>query len=207
VKKRPQFEKIIVAIIFIAVLAGTAVFVRTALADSNNVIRLSLVNDSQFDFILYIYGKNHGHEYSITLPPYSDGKLFIQPDEYDYYMEVCNYSKFGQLDLWTFQTIHAPVCGGKAAGFTNKAHHIDVSQLVKPVWVTIRNMTGEDVEVYLRTQDDHHYLNLEAGEHLKVLLKKEPGIDYVYSFLACGDQLISGYYTPRQTPPLDLKCP
>lgn len=206
-KKRSQFRKLILAVILFSLLAVTAVYTHQAFADSNPVIRLTLDNDSQFDFILYIFGKNYGNVYSMTVPPYSEGKLFIQPDSYDYYMEVCNYSTFGVFDLWTFQTIHAPICGAKAAGFSNKPHHIDVSRLLKPVWVKIRNMTGEDVGLYLRTQEDHHFLNLKAGEHLQVLLKKEPGVDYVYSFQACGGQLITGYYTPRQTPPLDLKCP
>ena len=206
-ENKSRFRKLFFFLVIACVMVATIVFVRQATAESDQVIRLTLVNDSQFDFILYIYGKNHKQEYRATVAPYTTDKLFIEPDEYEYYMEVCNYSKLGQFDLWTFQTIHAPVCGGKAEGFTHKAHHIDVSQLIKPVRVTIRNMTGEDVELYLRTQEDHHFLNLVAGEHLQVLLKKEPGIDYVYSFLGCGDQLISGYYTPRQTPPLDLKCP
>ena len=206
-KNRSQIQKLIVAVVIVAVLAVSAIFASRALADTNPVVRLTMVNNSQFDFTLHITGQKYSYEYKMTLPPHSDGKLFIQPDEYDYYMEACNYSKFGELDLRTFQTIHVPVCGGKAAGFSNKPHHIDVSKLVKPVWVKIRNMTGQEVGLYLRTQEDHHFLTLKAGEHLKVLLKKEAGIDYVYSFLGCGDQLITGYYTPRQTPPLDLKCP
>ena len=206
-KNRSKFGKLFFITVVITMMVVTLVFVRQAAAESNSIIRLSLVNDSQFDFVLYIFGVNHGEEYEITVPPYSNGKLFIQPDAYDYYMEICNYSKSGQFDLFNFQTIHAPICGGKAEGFTHKPHHIDLSQIIKPVRVKIRNMTGEDVGVYLRTQIDHHFLNLKAGEHLEVLLRKEPGIDYVYSFFGCGDQLISGYYTPRQTPPLDLKCP
>lgn len=206
-KKRTHLRLVIFAIILVAVLGVSAIFAGNALADVKPIIRLGFVNNSQFDAILHIYGKNYGNEYSLVLPPYSEGKLFIKPDEYSYYMEACNYSKMGEMDLWTFQTIHVPVCGGKAVGYHNKPHHIDVSRLFKPVWVKIRNMTGETVELYLRRIDDHHFLTLEPGEHLELILWKEPGIDYVYSFQACGGKLITGYYTPRQTPPLDLKCP
>jgi hypothetical protein len=206
-KKRIQLRLFIFAIVFAAVLGVSAVFAGSALADVKPIISLAMINDSQFESILHIYGKNYGNHYSLILTPYSDSKLFIIPDEYTYTLKACNHTKTGELDLWTFQTIHVPVCGGKAVGFHNKPHHIDVSNLFKPVWVLIRNMTGEDVELYLRRIDDHHFLTLEAGEHLDIILWKEDGIDYVYSFVACGGKLITGYYTPRQTPPLDLKCP
>jgi hypothetical protein len=205
--KRTRIRFAIFAIVLVAVLGVSAVFASSALADVKPIIRLTVVNSSQFDFSLYIFGENYGNEYTMNVPPYSQSKIFIKPDEYSYYMEACNYSKFGEMDLWVFQTLHVPVCGGKAAGYQNKSHHIDISKIFKPVRVKIRNMTGQAVELYLRTMDDHHFLTLEQGEHLEVILRKESGIDYVYSFLACGDQLITGYYTPRQTPPLDLVCP
>jgi len=204
---RTRIRFTIFAIVLVAVLGASAAFATTALADVKPIIRLTVVNTSQFDFYLNMYGENYGNEYTMNVPAYTQSKIFIKPDEYSYYMEACNYSKFGEMDLWTFQTLHVPVCGGKAAGYTHKAHHIDVSQIFKPVKVKIRNHTGQAVGLYLRTQDDHHFLNLEQGEHLEVILRKEAGIDYVYSFLACGNQLITGYYTPRVTPPLDLVCP
>jgi hypothetical protein len=195
------------AIFLVALMGATALVTRNAFAEEAPVIRLTVINTSQFPFTLYIYGEGHGKEYMMKVPAHSDDKIFIQPDMYAYYMEACNYEKNGTMDLTVFQTLHIPVCGGKAAGFRNKSHHIDVSRLVKPVWVKVRNKTGEAVELYLRTTEDHHFLKLESGEILELILKKEEGVQYAYSFLACGGQLITGYYTPRQTPPLDLKCP
>jgi hypothetical protein len=206
-KKSARTRITVFAVLLVAIIGISVIFTTNVLADEKPIIRLTVVNTSQFPFTLYIYGDNKGNEYSIDVPAYTDGKLFIKPDIYSYYMEVCNYTKNGTMDLSVFQTLHIPVCGGKAAGYRNKSHHIDVSRFVKPVRSKVRNQTGQAVELYLRTQDDHHFLTLESGEILEVILKKEEGIQYVYSFLACGDQLITGYYTPRQTPPLDLKCP
>jgi hypothetical protein len=205
--KKTKIRITIFVMVLLALLSVTAISTNKALADSSSIVRLTVDNASQFHFILYLYGETWRNEYSMSVPAYTDSKIFIQPDTYSYYMEACNYSTFGTMDLSVFQTIHVPVCGGKAAGYHNKAHHIDVSTIMKPVWIKIRNQTGETVELYLRTQDDHHFLTIQPGEILEVLLKKVPGIQYVYSFQACGGQLISGYYIPRQTPPLDLKCP
>jgi len=205
--KTTRIRIAVFAILLVAVLGATALFTRNAFAEETPVIRLTVINTSQFPFTLYIYGEGYGKEYSMKVPAYSDAKIFIQPDMYAYYMEACNYEKSGKMDLTVFQTLHIPVCGGKAAGYRNMSHHIDVSRLVKPVWVKIRNQTGEAVELYLRTQSDHHFLKLDSGEILELILRKEEGVQYVYSFLACGGQLVTGYYTPRQTPPLDLKCP
>ena len=205
--KKSRIRFIVLAILFVAILAASVVFTRNVLADTKSVVRFKVENDSQFPFIIFMYGEEQGREYSMTVPAYSKDKVFVVPDTYSYLMESCNYANQGTLDLSVFQTLHVPVCGGKAAGYRNKAHHIDVSRFVKPVKSKIRNQTGEDVELYLRTVDDHHFLTLEAGEIMNVILKKEEGIQYVYSFLACDGQLVTGYYTPRVTPPLDLKCP
>ena len=198
---------IVFVLMFAAIIAASVVFTSNVLADTKDVVRFKVENDSQFPFIIFMYGEESGKEYSMTVPAYSKDKVFVVPDTYSYLMESCNYANQGTLDLSVFQTLHVPVCGGKAAGYRNKAHHIDASRFVKPVRSKIRNQTGETVELYLRTVDDHHFLNLDAGEIMEVILKKEEGIQYVYSFLACGDQLITGYYTPRVTPPLDLQCP
>ena len=175
-KTKTRIRFAIFAIVLAAVVGVSAVFATHALADIKPIIRLSVVNTSQFGVSLDIYGNNYGNQYSLYVPPYSDGKLFIKPDEYFYSMQACNYSKSGEMDLWVFQTLHVPVCGGKAAGFQNKSHHIDVSKIFKPVRVKIRNHTGQAVELYLRTMDDHHFLTLEQGEHLEVVLGRSPGL-------------------------------
>jgi len=205
--KNSRFRFIVFAFLFAAIIAASVVFTSNVLADTKSVVKFKVENDSQFPFIIFMYGEEQGREYSMTVPAYSKDKVFVVPDTYSYLMEACNYAKNGTFDLSVFQTLHVPVCGGKAAGYRNKSHHIDVSRLVKPVRSKIRNQTGETVELYLRTVDDHHFLTLDAGEIMEVILKKEEGIQYVYSFVACDGQLVTGYYTPRVTPPLDLKCP
>lgn len=202
-KMKTRIRLTVLTIILVAVL-----FASSALAadEAKSIIRLSVINSSQFDFYLYLYGSG-GEEYTLSVPAYTSGKAFIYPGEYSYYMEACNYSKFGTLDLSTFQTLHVPVCGGRAAGFKHKTHHIDVATLVKPVRIQVRNKTGENVGVYLRTQEDHHFLNFEPGEIIELILKKEEGTQYVYSFQACDGELVSGYYTPLNRIPLDLECP
>ena len=193
-------------VLMIAALGFTAFFTSSALAtELKPIVRVTAINESQFDFYLYLYGG--GREYTLSVPSGSKGKLFIKPGEYSYYMESCNYSKFGTVDLSTFQIFHIPVCGGRAAGYKHKSHHIDVASIIKPIRIKIRNKTGENVGVYLRTTDDHHFLNFEPGEIQEVVMRKEPGIQYVYSFQACGGQLVTGYYTPLVRIPLDLKCP
>ncbi len=204
-KKNARIRYTIFAVLLIAILGVSAALTTDALAETKPIIRITVLNTNQFDFYLYLYGA--GQEYTINVPAHTSGKTFIVPGEYSYYMEACNYTKYGKMDLSVFQTIHVPVCGGRAAGFRHKSHHIDVSTIMKPVRVTIRNKTGEDVGVYLRTMDDHHFLNFTRGEIIEVILKKEAGIQYVYSFQACGGQLVTGYYTPLVSLPFDLKCP
>lgn len=190
--------------LIIAILGVSAIFATDALAEPS-IIRVSVVNTSQYDFYLYLYGG--GADYTFDVPANSTAKYFITPGVYSYFMEACNYSKSGTMDLSVFRTIHIPTCGGRASEYRSKFHHIDVSQIMKPVNVRVRNKTGEDVSVYLRTLDDHHFLNLTKGEMVELILRKEPGIQYVYSFLGCGGQLVAGYYTPLVRIPLDLKCP
>lgn len=204
-KKNARIRYTVFAFVFVAIMVFSAVFTSDALAESKSIIRITVINSSQFDFYLYLYGR--GEEYTIKVPAYESGKTFIVPGEYSYFMEACNYTKNGKMDLSVFQTIHVPVCGGRAAQKGSKFHHIDVSTIMKPVRVRIRNKTHDNVGVYVRRMDDHHFLNLTPGEILEVILKKEEGIQYVYSFQACGGQLITGYYTPLVRIPLDLKCP
>jgi len=207
-KKKTRIRLAVFAVILFAVFGIAALSTSAVLAEgvTKSIVRLSVVNTSQFDFYIYLYGSG-GVEYTLSVPAGTDEKIFIQPGEYQYYMEACNYSKFGSMDLSTFQTIHVPVCGGRAAGFKHKPHHIDVSTIIKPIRIKVRNKTGDNVGVYLRTVDDHHFLNLVPGEVLEVFLRKEEGVQYVYSFQACGGKLITGYYTPLARIALDLKCP
>ena len=204
-KENSRIRYVIFAVFFIAVMIVTLVFTTDVLAETKSIIRVTAINDSQYHFYLFLYGG--GEEYTLSVPSYSTDKIFITPGEYSYYMEACNYSKSGKMDLSVFRTIHIPVCGGRAAQYRTKFHHIDVSTIMKPVKVKIRNKTGDSVGLYLRTLDDHKFLNFSPGEVQEVILKKEEGVQYVYSFQACGGKLVTGYYSPLARWPLDLKCP
>jgi hypothetical protein len=204
-KKDARIRYTIFAVIFIAVLVVSSVFASDALAGTKSIIRITAINNSQFPFKIYLYGG--GEEYTLKVPPRDSDKIFIKPGVYSYYMEVCNYSHSGTMNLSVFRTLHIPVCGGRASQKDSKFHHIDISRIVKPVKVKVRNKTGDEIGVYLRTQEDHQFLNLASGEVIEVFLKKQEDIQYVYSLLGCGGQLVSGYYTPLHRWPLDLKCP
>lgn len=195
-----------IRLIILILVLMTMIFTSTVLAGTTYVIRFTVVNNGQFPFHITLYGAG-GKEYSLNVAAYDTGKLFIDPGEYSYYMEACNYTKYGKFDLSTFQTLHVPVCGGRAEGYKHASHHIDLATILKPVRVTIDNETGENVGLYLRTLNDHHFLNFTPGESMELILRKEADIQYVYSFQACGGQLISGYYTPAFRIPLVLECP
>jgi len=205
-KALPNRNRLVIfAIMLFALVGGLVLTTEAALADSKpSTIRLAFVNTSQFDFYLELYGQ---YTYKILIPANTEGKLFIKRGYYDYYMEACNYAKTGVIDLTKFQTLHIPVCGGRAEGFKHKEHHIDIATYIKPIRITIHNKTGEEIGVYFRTQTDHHFLNFEIGEVKELIVLREEGVDYVYSFQACGGQLITGYYTPRVVPHLVLECP
>jgi len=202
--KRTSRSRLVIFTIFLITILGiTAVFTDTALAEKSGVVRLTVINNSQFDFSLELYGPG---EYSIYVPAKSDGKIIVDRNEYSYVMEACNYVKTGTLNMTIFQTIHVPACGGNAGAVRNKLHHIDVSKLFKPVRITIRNKTNEKIGLYLRTIENHYFLNIKANEITTAVVLKEPDVLYVYSYLACGE-LITGYWTPVVSPPFDLKCP
>ena len=117
-------------------------------------------------------------------------------------MTTCNRTTSGTLNLNIFQTMHVPVCGGNAGTIGGKHHNIDVSDYLKIVKIKIRNKTHQDIRLYLRTLDYHHYLNLEPKEVTTLNVVRDR---YVYSDLACGE-LEAGYYEARVYIPLDLKC-
>jgi hypothetical protein len=98
--------------------------------------------------------------------------------------------------------MHVPICGGTLKPKGEKTHHVDTSDYVKTVKITIRNKTWEKIRLYLRTLDNHYYLNLEPQEVTTLIVPRDR---YVYSFVACDD-LEAGYYEARVYQPLDLKC-
>ena len=133
--------------------------------------------------------------------PDSKGYVIVPRGVYKFNLEACNHTSSGVLDLTMQQTMYAPVCGGKAVA-NPKPHKIDVAEYIKPVRVEIVNKTWEPVKLYLRTLENHYYLNLEPRETIYQIVPRDR---YVYSFVACDD-LEAGYYNARVYIPLELKC-
>jgi hypothetical protein len=187
----------VIGILFVVVLMGS---VQAAFASSLWApVRLTVINESQYDFSILLYGPEQA---SLTVHPDQTGIKIVNRGMYSFTMRACNSSKNGKIDLNYEQTIHVPVCGGTAGPLGDKEHHLDASDYIKPVRVTIRNLTGEKIGIYIRTPEKHHFLNFEPGEKQTIILFKE---QYVYSYVACGE-LIVGYYTPQVSPPFDLTC-
>lgn len=190
------------AILLVAILAISSAPNNIALADDAKppFVRLTVINKSQNEFSLILYGPD---QYTISVPARSDGSWIVDRGMYSFVMRACNISKTGTLDMSIYQIIHVPICGGNAGAKGDKHHHIDVAEYIKPVKIKIRNKTFEPIGLYIRTLERHYFLNLEPREIQYLILPKD---QYVYSYVVC-EQLVSGYYTPKVSPPFDLKCP
>jgi hypothetical protein len=189
------------AVFTILVVVGLAIFASPAQATSSGVyapIRLTVINNSQFDFSLILFGPDH---VSFSVDPGQTIYKVINRGVYSFTMRSCNYTKTGTMNLNYEQTIHVPVCGGDAGTIGDKDHHIDSSDYIKPVRVKIRNKTGETIGFYIRTMENHFFYNFEPGVSYIIIPKDQ----YVYSYVACG-KLVSGYYTPSFSLPFDLRC-
>jgi hypothetical protein len=162
-------------------------------------VRFTIINYSHQPFNINLYGPE---QLSYTVAPYSKLVDFVDRGTYSFTMEVCNQTSSGSLNLNIYQVMNVPVCGGTLKPKGEKTHQVDTSDYVKPVQITIRNKTWEKVRLYLRTLDNHYYLNLEPQEVTTLIVPRDR---YVYSFVACGD-LEAGYYEARVYQPLDLKC-
>jgi hypothetical protein len=162
-------------------------------------VRFTVINYSHQPFTLRAYGPE---TYTFEVAPYSKRAWFVTRGTYSFVMEACNHTKSGTLNLNIFQTMHVPVCGGNAGKIGDKNHHIDVADYIKMVRIKIRNKTQYHIRLYLRTIENHYYLNLKPREVTTLVVPRDR---YVYSFLAC-DNLQVGYYEARKYIPLDLKC-
>jgi hypothetical protein len=191
--------------IFVVVLA--IVMVALALPGENALagegkppnVRFTVINYSQHPFSMNAYGPE---TYTFEVAPYSKGIWIVPRGTYSFVMTACNHTSTGTLNLNIYQIMHVPVCGGNAGGKGEKHHNIDVSDYLKMVRITIRNKINQPVRLYLRTLDNHYYLNLDPFEKTTLIVPRDR---YVYSFLACNE-LQSGYYNARVAIPLDLKC-
>ena len=191
--------------VFVAVLA--VLMIAMALP-SNNVlatqsqppnVRFTVINYSQHPFSMNGYGPE---QFSIDVAPYSKELLILPRGVYSYVMETCNHTASGKIDLNIYQTFHVPVCGGNAGTIGQKHHNVDAADTIKMVRIKIRNQTWEPIRLYLRTLDNHYYLNLEPKEITTLVVPRDR---YVYSYVACGE-LEAGYFQSVIKPPLDLKC-
>jgi len=191
--------------IFVAVLA--VLMIALALPGANAMandyeqnpnVRFTVINYSQHPVSVSAYGPEY---FSVEVDPYSKGSVIVPRGVYKFNMEACNHTSSGVLNLNIFQTMYAPVCGGK--GVANpKNHKIDVADYIKPVRVEIINKTWEPIRLYLRTLDNHYYLNLDPRETIYQIVPRDR---YVFSYVAC-DELQSGYYNARAKISLDLRC-
>ncbi|MEN8173203.1 MAG: hypothetical protein ABFS03_10035 [Chloroflexota bacterium] len=189
------------AAVLIALIAALAIPAAPALAEGGKppTVRLTIINGSQFEFSIYLYGPEQRF---ISVPAHATYVTLVSRNWYSFTMTACNHTEPGTLDLNMEQTIHVPVCGGRAFAPVYRPHHVDVADYIKPIRVKIRNQTGSPVDVYIRTLDEHHFLNLDYGEIQLAFLNKQ---QYVYSYYACGE-LYAGYYTPFVSYPFDVKC-
>lgn len=191
--------------ILIAFLVALAIIVvqpverAQAYDDRPSDVRFTIINYSQHPFSISLTGPE---QYTFNVAPYAKKVSIVPRGTYSFQMKACNHTSSGSINLNIFQTMHVPVCGGTAGAVGDKNHNVDTSDYIKPVKITIRNKTGEAVKLYLRTLENHYYLNLEARESTTLIVPRDR---YVYSFFAC-DELVAGYYEARVMIPLELKC-
>ena len=195
--KRLSIFVVILAVLLI-VLAIPSGNVFAYEEEQNPNVRFTVINQSQHPFFLSANGPEY---FTIEVDPYSKGAVIVPRGTYKFTMEACNHTSSGVLNLNVFQIMHVPICGGRALKY-EKQHEIDVAEYIKPVRITINNKTWEDIRLYLRTLDNHYYLNLEPKETTTLIVPRD---QYVYSYVAC-DELQAGYYNARVMIPLDLRC-
>jgi hypothetical protein len=204
--KKNTTIRILVLLSILIALVGT-VFLPNygALADVSKspIIRLTILNQSQHPFTLRLYsGNNYEVAYEVTVEQYSQAIMFIERGEYSFWMRACNHIKEGTFDLSMMYTLYVPVCGGNAGARGDKPHNIDVADYIKMVKVTIRNKTKEQIGVYVRTDENHYFLNLKPNETIYQIMPKDI---YRVSYVACGDLIVTEYKSLVNAP-LDLKC-
>lgn len=197
--KRLNLYKIIgFAVLFCVVLGASAA---PALADEWKppFVRLTVFNDSQFEFKILVYGPQ---DYTLTVEPHSHKAIVVERGEYAFVMHACNNSAAGTLDLNMYRNIYVPVCGGSAKHKTENLHNFDTSAYIKGVNITVHNKTPQIVHLYLRNEAKNYWLTIKSGEKLTMLVLRD---DYIYSFYACDD-LQAGTYSARVNQPLVLQC-
>lgn len=202
-KTRTSIRSFLFVAIFVVSLLALAIpsgVVAEELKAKRPYVTLTVNNNSQFDFTLWLLGPKR---YNLTVPPKTNETIIVDRGWYAFTMTACNITEVGTMDLTRRQTVQVPVCGGVAFRHY-KPNQIDTSDYIKPITITIRNKTFEEIDLYLRTQEDDYFLHFDPLETKKQTVMRSED-QYVYSFVAC-DALQTGYYTARVSPPLDLDC-
>lgn len=203
-----KFQKVALpGMVLVAVLLTVALPTRPALANADDendkplYINLTIINQSQFEITLSLYGPN---AYEIVVPPDTAENYWLDRGWYAFTMGSCNLSETGTFDFTTSKTLHVPVCGATAGQISRSSVHLDSSDYIRPASIKIRNRTRQPVELYLRTLEEHHFMNFEAFEE-QMLLIEDASQTFVYSYLACGE-LHAGYTRLYIHVPFDVKC-
>jgi len=201
-KIQPSIRQISFGFVLIAMIFALAVPAGAVLADEDDEspILFKVINETQFEFSLWIWGPS---QYEITLEPETEAEYWLDRGWYAFTMLACNDSAVGTMDFTHPQTLHVPICGGTAGATGDSYTHMDASDWIRPVRIKIRNRTGEPIDVYIRTVDDHHFVSVDEYE-TEYLLLNDSKSEYVYSYVAC-DKLHTGYFKPN-TIPFDLSC-
>jgi hypothetical protein len=199
-KKHPPIRLSIFIAVLALLLIALALPGENAFADEeqNPNVRFTVINYSQHPFSMSASGPE---SFTFEVDPYAKKAWVVPRGSYSFVMTACNHTSTGTLNLNIYQIMHVPVCGGKVLK-NDKTHEIDVGQYIKSVRITIENKTWEDIRLYLRTIENHYYLNLDPREETTLIVPRDR---YVFSYVACDD-LQSGYYNARTYIPLELRC-
>ncbi|MBC8507948.1 MAG: hypothetical protein ISR58_08465 [Anaerolineales bacterium] len=206
-KNRSPLLRIVILVFIFALIFPTGIVLAQddeddhANSDRPHEIVFEVINESQFDFTLWLYGPT---EYDINVPPDSEGTFIIKNGWYAFTMNSCNLYEVGTFDFTTHKAMHVPICGATAGHIGQANNHYDSSDYIRPATIQVRNRTLEHLEVYIRTLDEDHFLKFEPLE-IKWVTIEDARDEFVYSYVAC-DELLSGYTRLYISVPFDLTC-
>ena len=200
-----SFTRLALLAVMLLVLALTAFPAEPvqAAADSPTTpyARFTIENNSNAYFIIVLSGTK---DYVFEVPAKTKKSFAPVRGIYSYVMGACNFSATGTIDLTKGQTIHVPVCGGSAKALRTKNHHIDASEIIRPIRIRIWNKTGEANTLLLTNVDTRksYYLELGFNEKTELILLKG---DYRFSYMACGNHQF-GIYEAKARNRLEMTC-
>ncbi len=202
-KKRMHPRHLILGLLMLALLLALALPAPAqAQGEDFTWMLLTVTNESQFDYTLYLYG---GTNYTLVVPPKTTTQFFVDKGWYAYSQVACNLTTNGTFDFTsTHYTINVPICGAPPSKSWNASLYYDTATDIRPIRIKIRNKTRLPIELYVRTLTEHHFMTFDPLETQELLLDNQDET-YAYSYVACGE-LRSGYLLPRRGIPFDLEC-